>query len=161
MALATRPGTSASGMGRPRPRSRALVATGSPFEPVEVNGRSVRIGQGNNAVIFPGVGRGALLAEASRVTEPMFAAAAECLADQLRQEDVEAGSLYPPIGALRRVTGKIAEAVIRSARDLGLGRPIPDADVPGLVAGSMWEPRYLPLVPGRDSSPLREGPAEE
>ena len=91
----------------------------------------------------------------------MFAAAAECLADQLRQEDVEAGSLYPPIAALRRVTARIAEAVVRSARDAGLGREVADAEVPGLVAGSMWEPRYLPLVPGPEISSLREGPAEE
>jgi malic enzyme len=130
---------------------KALVATGSPFEPVAVGDRTVRVGQGNNAFIFPGVGLGALLAEAPEVTEAMFAAAAECLADQIRQEDLDAGSLYPPIPALRRVTAKIAEAVIRCARG-GAEGPDPAA----LVAAAMWEPRYLPLVPtspaARDSS---------
>src|SRR5688572_30446797 len=126
---------------------RALVATGSPFEPVVVDGRAVRIGQGNNAFIFPGVGLGALLSEAREVTPAMFAAAAACLADQLRQEDVDAGSLYPPIAALRRVTARIAEAVMREARDGGVGLPLTDAEIPGRVAAAMWDPQYLPLVP--------------
>ena len=125
---------------------RALVATGSPFEPVVIDGRAVRIGQGNNAFIFPGVGLGALLSEAREVTPAMFAAAAACLADQLRQEDVDAGSLYPPMAALRRVTARIAEAVMREARDGGAGLPLTDAEIPGRVAGAMWEPAYLPLV---------------
>jgi malate dehydrogenase (oxaloacetate-decarboxylating) len=125
---------------------RALVATGSPFEPVTIGGRAVRIGQGNNAFIFPGVGLGALLAEVHEVTPAMFAAAAACLADQLRQEDVDAGSLYPPMAALRRVTARIAEAVMREAREGGVGLPLTDAEIPGRVAGAMWEPRYLPLV---------------
>jgi malic enzyme len=126
---------------------RALVATGSPSDPVMVDGRAVRIGQGNNAFIFPGVGLGALLSEAREVTPAMFAAAAACLADQLRQEDVDAGSLYPPIAALRRVTARIAEAVMRQARDGGVGLPVTDEEIPGRVAAAMWEPRYLPLVP--------------
>jgi malate dehydrogenase (oxaloacetate-decarboxylating) len=125
---------------------RALVATGSPFEPVVIDGRTVRIGQGNNAFIFPGVGLGALLSEAREVTPAMFAAAAECLAGQLRQEDVDAGSLYPPIAALRRVTARIAEAVMREARNGGAGLPLTDAEIPPRVTGAMWEPRYLPLV---------------
>ena len=128
---------------------RALVATGSPFEPVVLDGRAIRIGQGNNAFIFPGVGLGALVSEAREVTPAMFAAAAECLADQLRQEDVDAGSLYPPISALRRVTARIAEAVVRQARDGGVGLPIDDGEIPGRVAAAMWDPRYLPFVPAR------------
>ena len=125
---------------------RALVATGSPFDPVVIDGRAVRIGQGNNAFIFPGVGLGALLSEAREVTPAMFAAAAECLADQLRQEDVDAGSLYPPIAALRRVTARIAEAVMREARDGAVGLPLTDSEIPARVAGAMWDPKYLPLV---------------
>jgi malate dehydrogenase (oxaloacetate-decarboxylating) len=126
---------------------RALVATGSPFDPVLIDGRAVRIGQGNNAFIFPGVGLGALLSEAREVTPAMFAAAAACLADQLRQEDVDAGSLYPPMAALRRVTARIAEAVMREARDSGVGLGLADTEIPSRVAGAMWDPRYLPLIP--------------
>jgi malic enzyme len=126
---------------------RALVATGSPFEPVTVGGRTVRVGQGNNAFIFPGVGLGALLAEAREVTDEMFAAAASALADQLRQQDVDEGALYPPIPALRRVTASIADAVIREARRSGHGVAIADDEIPARIRQAMWEPVYLPTVP--------------
>src|SRR6476659_1947996 len=87
---------------------RALVATGSPFPTVVHAGRPRRIGQGNNAFIFPGVGLGALVAEARGLTDGRFPAAAESLADELRQEDMESGALFPPTSALRRVTAHIA-----------------------------------------------------
>ena len=125
----------------------ALVASGSPFDPVFYGGRAIRIGQGNNAFIFPGVGLGAVLAEAEEVTEGMFSVAAATLADQLRQEDVDSGSLYPPVSALRRVTARIAEAVVREAREQQKSRSVRDADISAMVADAMWEPAYLPLLP--------------
>jgi malate dehydrogenase (oxaloacetate-decarboxylating) len=124
---------------------RAIVATGSPFDPVPRAGGTVRIGQSNNAFIFPGIGLGALVAEAREVSDGMCRAAAECLAGQVSRDDLEAGSLYPPIGDLRRVAGRIAEAVAREARDSGLGRPIPDEAIEAVVASARWEPRYLRL----------------
>jgi malate dehydrogenase (oxaloacetate-decarboxylating) len=126
---------------------RALVATGSPFPSVVRAGKPLRVGQGNNVFIFPGVGLGALIAEAREVTDGMFRAAAERLADELRQEDLEAGALYPPIPALRRVTAHIAEAVVRQARRDGVARDVPDDDVERRVSAAMWEPAYLRLVP--------------
>ena len=126
---------------------RALVATGSPFAPVTYGGRTTRVGQGNNVFIFPGVGLGALLAEAREITDGMFAAAAERLATEVRDEDLAAGSLFPPIADLRRVTARIAEAVVREARQQGLGRPLSDAEIPRVVAAAMWEPAYPQLEP--------------
>jgi malic enzyme len=126
---------------------QALLATGSPFPSVLHEGRARRVGQGNNAFIFPGVGLGALVAEAREVTDGMFRAAAERLADELRQEDVEAGSLYPPMSALRRVTAHIAEAVVRQARIDGVAPERPGEDVPRRIAAAMWEPSYVRLVP--------------
>ena len=126
---------------------RALVATGSPFPPVELEGRSLRIGQGNNAFVFPGVGLGVLVAEAREVTDGMFAAAAEALAAQVTDEELAAGALYPAMGRLRAVTVQVAEAVFREARDRGLGRPLTDAEVPGAVAAAMWDPVYPALEP--------------
>jgi malic enzyme len=125
---------------------RAIVATGSPFGSVEWNGRTVRIGQGNNVFVFPGVGLGALVAEAREVTDAMFAAAAETLSDQVSQADLAEGLVFPPLCELRRVTVRVAEAVVREARDRGLGRPFTDAEIPGAVAAAMWEPDYPDVV---------------
>jgi malic enzyme len=124
---------------------RALVAVGSPFDPVPWEGRTIKIGQGNNAFVFPGMGLGVLVSEAREVTDQMFAVAARQLAEEVHAEDLEAGMLFPPISAIRRVTARIAEAVVREARDSGLGRPIADADIPAAVAAAMWEPAYLPM----------------
>ncbi len=126
---------------------RALVATGSPFGSVEWEGRTVRIGQGNNVFVFPGVGLGVLVAEAREVTEAMFAAAAETLAAQVSEADLSEGLVFPPMRELRRVTVRVAEAVVREARDAGLGRPFTDAQIPEAVGAAMWEPDYPDLVP--------------
>ena len=121
---------------------RALVATGSPFAPVKLGGRRVRISQGNNAFVFPGVGLGALVAEAHEVTDALFAAAASALAAEVSAADLAEGILFPPMGQLRRVTARVAEAVVREARERGLGRALPDAEIPGAVAAAMWAPEY-------------------
>jgi malic enzyme len=125
---------------------RALVATGSPFPSVVHAGQPRRVGQGNNVFVFPGVGLGALLAEAREVTDGMFRAAASRLAEEMRREDLEAGALYPPISSLRRVTAHIAEAVVRQARADGVAPDVPGEDVPRRVAEAMWEPAYVRLV---------------
>jgi malate dehydrogenase (oxaloacetate-decarboxylating) len=127
---------------------RALVATGSPFDPVSWGGRTIEIGQGNNAFVFPGVGLGVLVSQARKVTDSMFLAAAEQLAAEVSDEQLAAGSLFPRVRELRRVSAHIAEAVVRAARQDGVGRPIPDAEIGPAVADAMWQPDYLPLVAG-------------
>jgi malate dehydrogenase (oxaloacetate-decarboxylating) len=136
---------------------RALVATGSPFEDVTYGGRSRRIGQANNAFVFPGVGLGALVAEAREVTQGMFEAAADCLAGEVSDDDLASGALFPRIRELRRVTAKVAVAVVRAARDAGVGRSLEAAEIPAAVAAAMWEPRYVPLVPAPVEQPMSLG----
>ena len=126
---------------------RALIATGSPFDPVPFGGRSITIGQGNNAFIFPGVGLGALVSRATEVTDAMFAVAAQRLADEVKESDLASGSLFPSQQEIRRVSYEIAQAVVVEARDSGVGRFIPDEEIPKVVADAMWEPAYLPMVP--------------
>jgi malate dehydrogenase (oxaloacetate-decarboxylating) len=126
---------------------RALIATGSPFPPVIFEGRTLRIGQGNNAFVFPGLGLGALVSEARAVTSSMFRVAAQTLAGAVSAADLEAGALFPPIGQLRPVTAAIAEAVVRTAREDGVGSAIPDAGIPAAVAAAMWEPAYPDFEP--------------
>jgi malic enzyme len=128
---------------------RALVATGSPFAPVVHDGRTTVIGQGNNAFVFPGVGLGVLVSEADYVTDGMFAVAAAALAAEVSTADLAAGSLFPPVHELRRVTARIAEAVVAQARDEGVGRPIADDAIPQRVQEAMWDPAYVPLVAQR------------
>ncbi|MGE5715067.1 MAG: NAD-dependent malic enzyme [Acidobacteriota bacterium] len=126
---------------------RALIATGSPFEPVPYEGRSIAISQANNSFIFPGVGLGVLVSEAKEVTDKMFAAAAQRLADEVNASDLASGSLFPSTHEIRRISGRIAEAVVTEARNSGVGRHIPDAEIPKAVAAMVWEPAYLPMVP--------------
>jgi malic enzyme len=126
---------------------RALVATGSPFEPVSFGGRTIRIGQSNNAFVFPGTGLGILVSEAREVTDGMFAAAADRLAAEIRDADLAAGSLFPPPSDLRRVQVAIAEAVVKAAREDGVGAPIPDDAIPAAVRSRMWDPCYRRALP--------------
>jgi malic enzyme len=127
---------------------RALVATGSPSGTVTFGGRDHRIGQGNNVFIFPGLGLGVMISRAREVTDGMFAAAAHQLAQEVSSDDLQAGSLFPPTGQIRRVTKAVAAAVIRAAQVEGLAnRVLAEADIPGAVAAAMWDPVYLPMDP--------------
>jgi malic enzyme len=126
---------------------RALVATGSPFTPVPAGGRSVRIAQANNAFVFPGVGLGALISAAREVTDGMLLAAAERLADETVARARGEEALFPAMDALRDVSARVAEAVIREARRAGLGLDIEDERIPAAVAEEMWEPLYPALKP--------------
>ena len=105
------------------------------------SGRTVRIGQGNNAFVFPGVGLGVLVSEAREVTDGMFAAAADALAAQLPEEDLRAGSLFPRVSGLRRITAHVAEAVVRQAVSDGVARNPPENPAEA-IAAAMWDPAY-------------------
>lgn len=136
---------------------RALIATGSsPIEDVRYADRSLRVAAGNNALVFPGVALGVLVSGAHEVSDQLFTAAAEALARCVSSNDLAAGGLFPELRELRRVAAKVAEAVVRTARDTGLGRPLEDPDIPGAVAEAMWEPRYLHLEYAPEEKGVRE-----
>ena len=126
---------------------RAVVATGSPFAPVLVGGRRRLVGQGNNAFVFPGLGLGAMVAEAREVTDGMLLAAASALAASVSADRLAAGVIYPPIAELPALARSIACAVVREARDSGFGRFLPDDQVAAVVDAAMWDPVYVPYRP--------------
>ena len=123
---------------------RALVATGSPFPPVVRGDRTHLIGQANNAFCFPGIGLGAVVAEARELTDDMFLVASQALADATPEERLRRGSLYPCQSDLRGVSRAVAIAVARTARDGGVGRHLRDQELERAVDAMVWQPRYLP-----------------
>ncbi|MFQ6674878.1 MAG: NAD-dependent malic enzyme [Fidelibacterota bacterium] len=121
---------------------RAIFASGSPFPPVTLNGKTYVPGQGNNAYVFPGVGLGVIASGASHVTDEMFAAAARALAGEIRKEDLEKGCIYPPLTKIREVSAQIAAAVARVAYDRGLAMtPEPD-DLLAFIRSRQYQPVY-------------------
>jgi malate dehydrogenase (oxaloacetate-decarboxylating) len=128
---------------------RAIVATGSPFDSVEVDGRIVAIGQANNAFVFPGLGLGAIAAETRVISDRMFLLAARTLAAAVTDERFAEGGIYPPVDDLRRVTRAIAVAVAREAIEAGLAGVPHETDVEELVDAAMWWPEYVPYEPAR------------
>jgi malate dehydrogenase (oxaloacetate-decarboxylating) len=119
---------------------RALVATGSPFEPVTYGGVEYQVAQANNALIFPGLGLGVTVSRARRVSDGMLAAAARALAG-LSDATVPGGPVLPPVTSLRAVSAAVATAVARAAGAEGLAQIILD-DPAKQVAEAMWIPAY-------------------
>jgi malic enzyme len=129
---------------------RALVATGSPVRPVEVEGVERPVGQANNVFIFPGVGLGVLAAEARIVTDDMFLAAARTLARAVDEARLASGALYPPVRSLCGISRAVAVAVARVAVESGVAAIAPDTDLEAMVDGAMWHPAYVPYVTRED-----------
>ncbi|HSJ52395.1 MAG TPA: NAD-dependent malic enzyme [Anaerolineae bacterium] len=125
---------------------RAIFASGSPFGPVTLGGKTYVPGQGNNAYVFPGVGLGVIACGARLVTDEMFFAAARALADEVSAQDLEHGLVYPPLAEIRQVSAAIALAVAEVAYERGLAtRPRPD-DLLAQVEAQMYVPHYESYV---------------
>ena len=118
------------------------VRVGSPFAPVDFEGKRYVSGQGNNAYVFPGVGLGLILSEASACTDEMFFVAARTLAGMVNEDDLKQGRIYPSLNRIREVSAHIAEAVAGVAVAQGLAarglsdHPVDDA------REIMYEPTY-------------------
>jgi malate dehydrogenase (oxaloacetate-decarboxylating) len=124
---------------------RALVATGSPFPPVTYEGRTYRIAQANNALIFPGLGLGVAVAKASRINEPMLEAAADAVAE-LSDAMTLGAALLPPVENLRLVSAAVAVAVALAAEKEGLAQVELSSPVQQ-VHQAMWRPEYPQIEP--------------
>ena len=113
---------------------------------ISPDGRTHVIGQANNVFVFPGVGLGAIAAEAMAITDDMFLAAADVVAAAVRPARFAEGGLYPRVSELRDVSRRIAIAVAEEARRSGVSGLSEDASIEAEVDAAIWEPRYVEYV---------------
>jgi malate dehydrogenase (oxaloacetate-decarboxylating)(NADP+) len=121
---------------------RALFACGSPYDPVTLGGKTFVPRQGNNSYIFPGIGLGVIASGSRLVTDEMFMAAANTLANLVSEEDIAQGSLYPALPRIREVSAHIAAAVADVAYKRGLAAGPAPKDLLAFVQSHMYDPRY-------------------
>jgi malate dehydrogenase (oxaloacetate-decarboxylating) len=121
---------------------KALIGTGSPFEPVNYEGREICIDQTNNSYVFPGLALGIVASRAHRVSDAMIMTAAKSLAGLSPVEKDPKASLLPPLAESRGLSRVIAGAVARQAVAEGLS-DLDEKDVEAAVGSNVWEPSYV------------------
>jgi malate dehydrogenase (oxaloacetate-decarboxylating) len=121
---------------------RAVIGTGSPFPAIKRDGRPFRVDQTNNAYVYPGVGLGAIVVQARRISDGMFLAAARALAELSPARGDPNANLLPPLVELRTISFHVATAVARQAQVEGLAPPSTGDAIAAAIKAKMWEPVY-------------------
>ena len=127
---------------------KAILATGSPFPPVAYEGKDIRVGQGNNAFVFPGIGFAAVLGKCRRISEKMVLESAYALSDYTEEHYLSRGMIYPPMSALREVSIKVTARVLKVALEDGSSEreELKDTDLETYIRSRSWDAKYLPFV---------------
>ncbi len=123
-----------------------LIATGSPFADVTYKHKTHRIAQGNNVFIFPGLGLGTLLCNASEISDGMINASAEALANSVNQTELSSGMLFPDVTRLGEVSSQVAAAVIRCAIEEKRCEPLEEHEIAELISNNIWTPNYADYI---------------
>ncbi|GAB7347399.1 hypothetical protein MBLNU459_g4325t1 [Dothideomycetes sp. NU459] len=143
---------------------KALMATGSPFDPVEHNGTKYEVAECNNSTTFPGIGLGAILSRTKLMSPPLLVAATKALAAQAPALKDENAGLLPDVTNVREISVKIAAAVIKKSVEEGLaqeeGIPDNDLDLEDWIRAQMWDPEYRTLKKVPLSQASREAKGE-
>ncbi|MDO6446562.1 NAD-dependent malic enzyme [Colwellia sp. 1_MG-2023] len=121
---------------------QAIVATGSPFEPVQHKEKIFPIAQCNNSYIFPGIGLGVVAANVNRITDEMLMVASKTLAEASPLANTGKGELLPPLTEIANLSKKIAFAVAKIAFDQGLALRIDDESLRAKIERNFWQPEY-------------------
>ncbi len=125
---------------------KVIFASGSPFDPVRMKGKIYVSGQGNNMFIFPGVGLGASLCQATKVTDAMFYAAAKTLAEMVTDEELALGTVYPDLRKIRKISATIAAGICEMAFENGLARIERPENIAAFIEKRMFQPEYPAYV---------------
>ncbi len=123
-------------------KGRAIFASGSPFSPLHYQGKLFVPGQGNNVYIYPAIGLAVYVTQASRVTDDMFLRAAESLAEQVSDEDLRVGLIYPPVAEIHETLVREAIEVATMIFDKGFAGVERPKDVAAFVRSKVYEPSY-------------------
>ena len=121
---------------------RAIIGSGSPFPPLKRDGKDFRVDQTNNAYVYPGIGLGAIVADARRISDRMFLAAARTVAEFSPAKHDPAANLLPPLVEIRQLSFHVALAVAKQAQAEGLADSLSEEALADAVRDKMWEPRY-------------------
>jgi malate dehydrogenase (oxaloacetate-decarboxylating)(NADP+) len=127
-------------------QGRAIFASGSPFAPVHIDGKTFVPGQANNSCIFPAMGMAIYATRARRVTDEMFIAAARSLADQVTQENLDVGLIYPPQSAILNTSLRVAGQVAQLIFEHGLGGVERPTNIDRFIREKAYLPDYRPLL---------------
>jgi malate dehydrogenase (oxaloacetate-decarboxylating) len=121
---------------------RAIIGSGSPFPPLKRDGKDFRVDQTNNAYVYPGIGLGAIVADARRISDRMFLAAAQTVAEFSPAKHDPSANLLPPLVGIRQLSFHVALAVAKQAQAEGLADSLSEEALADAVRDKIWEPRY-------------------